>query len=83
MRGTATLVEGAVESPASVISLTPGGKSTAVMFIFSARSAETIFTTNCPVASILATVSFSAPGARGPQPKPTTTGLSEKALKKD
>ena len=42
-----------------------------------------MMTTNSPVARMLASVSFTAPGARGPQPMPTTTGLSEKALKKE
>lgn len=77
MRGTFTTEDGAVVRPASASSSTPWGKSMAVMFICAAFSAETRFTTNCPVASIFASASFTTPGGRRSQPMPTTTGLLE------
>jgi len=83
MRGTFTWVDGAVVSPASAISFTLGSKSTAVTFIASASGAETRFTTNSPVDSILWSVSLMPLSGFGPQPMATTTGLSEKALKKE
>src|SRR5215213_8784696 len=83
MRGGFTLAEGRVVRPASASSSTPGGKSAAVTFMPCTVDSDTRQTTNWPVARMLAAVSFNEPSGRGPAPKPTTTGSSEKALKKE
>ena len=55
----------------------------AVMFIASATSSETRFTTNSPVSRIFPRVSFGHGGLWLPIPTPTTGGSPEKALKNE
>ena len=58
--GTSTTAEGSSSNPASAVSSTPFGAFVAVVFIASASSSGTMFTTNSPRASMFDSVSFSS-----------------------
>src|SRR5262245_66278223 len=81
-RGGLTFIEGASDKPVSSTSLWPWGRSFDERLTSSARWATAALTTNSPVASTLASVSFFDPSHLRMGEKDTKGGARPNELKK-